>query len=100
MIKVLLNEPQKSEYFRDKTLKSLRNNYLYIVDITQNTLQDINADEAYKQIRNTSTMFYCKGDKVHTVCRNSEELHYNRKISFNEYEKVFVSDKEVVTFHR
>ena len=108
MINVLLNEPLLastvllSEYFRDKTLKGLRNNYFYIFNITQNTLQDINADDngAYKQIRNTSTMFYCKGDKVHTVYRNSEELHYNRKISFNNYEKVFVSDKEVITLHQ
>ena len=98
MINVLLNEPLLastvllSEYFRDKTLKGLRNNYFYIFNITQNTLQDINADDngAYKQIRN----------KVHTVYRNSEELHYNRKISFNNYEKVFVSDKEVITLHQ
>ena len=71
LINILLNEPQKSEYFRDKTLKGLRNNYFYIADITQNTLQDINADDngAYKQIRNTSTMFYCKRDKFHTVYR-------------------------------
>ena len=45
-------------------------------------------------------MFYCKEDKVHTVYRNSEELHYNRKISFNKYEKVFVFDKLIVTLHR
>ena len=100
-INVLLNEPQKSGYFRDKNLKGLRNNYIFIVDITQNTLQDINDDDngAYKQI-NTSAMFYWKGDKVHKVYRNSEELHNNRKISFNNYEEVFVPDKEVVTLHR
>lgn len=45
-------------------------------------------------------MFYWKGDKVHKVYRNSEELHNNRKISFNKYEEVFVPDKEVVTLHR
>ena len=45
-------------------------------------------------------MFYFKRDKVHTVYRNSEKLHYNRKILFTKYEKVFVSDKEVVTLHR
>ena len=89
LINVLLNEPQKSEYFRDKTRKGLRNNYIYTVDITQRTLQDINADDngAHKQIRNTLTVVYWKGDKVHTVYRNSEELHYDRKISFNKYEK-------------
>ena len=58
LINILLNEPQKSEYFREKTMKGLRNNYFYVVDITQNSLQDINADDngAYKQIRNTSTL--------------------------------------------
>ena len=45
-------------------------------------------------------MFYCKGDEVHTVYRNSEKLYYNRKNSFTKYEKVIVSDKEVVTLHR
>ena len=81
LINVLLNEPQKSEYFREKTVKGLRNSYFYVADITQNSLQDINADDngAYKQIRNTSTMFHYKGDKVHTVYRNGEELYYNRK---------------------
>ena len=102
LINVLLNEPQKSEYFREKTVKGLRNNYFYVADITQNSLQDINADDngAYKQIRNTSTMFHYKGDKVHTVYRNGEELYYNRKVSYNRYEKVHVSVEEVVTLHR
>ena len=101
LINVLLNEPQKSEYFREKIVKGLRNNYFYGVDITQNSLQDINADDsgAYKQIRNTSTMFHYKGDKVHTVYRNGEELYYNRKVSYNRYEKVHISVEEVVTLH-
>ena len=102
LINVLLNEPQKSEYFREKTVKGLRNSYFYVADITQNSLQDINADDngAYEQIRNTSTMFHYKGDKVHTVYRNGEELYYNRKVSYNRYEKVHVSVEEVVTLHR
>ena len=102
LIHDLLNEPQKSKCFREKTVKGLRNNYFYVIDITQNSLQDINADDngAYKQIRNTSTMFHYKGDKVYTVYRNGEELYYNRKVLYNRYEKAHVSVEEVVTLHR
>ena len=46
------------------------------------------------------TLLHYKGDKVHTVYRNGEELYYNWKVLYNRYEKVHVSVEEVVTLHR
>ena len=59
LINALLNDPQKSEYFREKTIKGVRSNFFYIVDLGENSLHDINADDIgdYIQTRNTSTMF-------------------------------------------
>ena len=102
LINALLKEPTKSEHFKEKPVKGMRNNYFYIVNIAQNSLQDINADDngAYTNTRNTSTAFYCKEDKVYTVNKNGNELYYNQKVSYNKYKKVPVCDKEIVTLHR
>ena len=43
-------------------------------------------------------MFYCKGDKVHTVYRNSEELHYNRRNSKGNKSSPYIrTSKEVLS---
>ena len=102
LINTLLNDPQKSEYFREKAIKGKRSNFFYIVNLGENSLHDINAgnNETYTQTRNTPTMFYCNGKNVRTIYKNVGKLYYNEKVSFNTYQKIYVSKEDVVTLHR
>ena len=54
----------------------------------------------YTQRRNTSTMFYYNDKKVRTVHKDVGKLYYNEKVSFNTYQKIYVSKENVVTLHR
>ena len=55
----LLNDPQKSEYFRGKAVKGVRSSFFYIVNLGENSLHDINADDngAYTQTRKHQQCF-------------------------------------------
>ena len=102
LINTILNDPQKSECFRKKAIKGARSNFFYIVNLGENSLHDINADDngAYTQTRNTSTMFYCNDKNVRTVYQDVGKLHYNEKVSFNTYQKIYVSKEDVIILHR
>ena len=58
-------------------------------------MHDINPDDngAYTQIRNTSTKFYCNNQNV-------RKTYYNEKVSFNTYQKIYVSKEDVIPLHR
>ena len=105
LIITLLNDPQKSEYFRRKAVKGVRSSFFYIVSLGENSLHDINADDngAYTQTRNTSAMFYCNDKNVRTNGAGSKDvgkLYYKEKVSFNTYQKIYVSKEAVVILHR
>ena len=73
----------------------MQRNFFYIVNLGENSLHDINADDngAYTQIRNTSTKFYCNDQNV-------RKTHYNEKVLFNTYQKIYVSKEDVIPLHR
>lgn len=90
-----MNDPQKSECFQGKAIKGVRSNFFYIVKLGEISLHNINTDDnrGYTQTRNTSTMFNCND-------KNVEKLYFNEKVSFNTYQKTYVSKKDVLTLHR
>lgn len=45
LIKALLEEQGKSEFFREKLVKGIRNNFFYVIDITKNSLERIKCDD-------------------------------------------------------
>ena len=45
-------------------------------------------------------MFYCNDKKVRTVHKDVGKLYYNEKVSFNTYQKIYVSKENVITLHR
>ena len=102
LINTLLNDPQKSECFQGKAIKGVRSNFFHIVNLGEISLHNINTDDngAYTQTRNTSTMFYCNDKNVRTVYKDVEKLYFSEKVSFNTYQKTYVSKKDVVTLHR
>ena len=73
----------------------MQRNFFYIVNLGENSLHDINPDDngAYTQIRNTSTKFYCNNQNV-------RKTYYNEKVSFNTYQKIYVSKEDVIPLHR
>ena len=73
----------------------MQRNFFYIVNLGENSLHDINADDngAYTQIRNTSTKFYCNDQNV-------RKTYYNEKVLFNTYQKIYVSKEDAIPLHR
>ena len=97
-----MNDAQKKEYFWENTTIGVQSNFFDIVNLWENSLHDINANEngAYTQTRNTSTIFYCNNRNVRTVYKYVQKLHYNKRASFNNYQKIYVYKEYVVTLHR
>ena len=97
-----MNDAQKKEYFWENTTIGVQSNFFDIVNLWENSLHDINANEngAYTQTRNTSTIFYCNNKNVRTVYKYVQKLHYNKRASFNNYQKIYVYKEYVVTLHR
>ena len=64
------------------------------------TLENTDDNGAYTQTRNTSTMFYCNDKNFRTVYKDVGKSYYNEKVSFNTYQKIYVSKEDVVTLLR
>ena len=45
LIRVLTNDPERSEYFRQSTPKGIPTNFFFITDTSKTSISDINADD-------------------------------------------------------
>ena len=81
--------PKRVSISRKKQLKECKVTFFYIVNLGENSLHGINADDngAYTEARNTSTMFYCNDKNVRTVYKDVGKLYFNGKVLFNTYQK-------------
>ena len=94
--------PKRVSISGKKQLKKCKVTFFYIVNLGENPLHGINADNngAYTQARNTSTMFYCNDKNVRTVYKDVGKLYFNEKVLSNKYQKIYISKEDVVTLHR
>ena len=87
---VSINNPKRSEYFRQSPPKAIQTNFFFITDISYTSISDITADEndAYPRSPNTNKFYYCDNDQTSIVREYiSGKLYYNEKLSGNFYKK-------------
>lgn len=99
LIRVLTNEPTKSEHFREHFPKGIRSNFFFI---SMYSLADANTDDngAYNHTRNTYKTYYYKDNKVNIVHHENGKFYHNVKESYKSYKKVYVSENDVVGLRR
>ena len=74
LISLLVENPEKSEFYRKVTPKGIRTNFFYVTDSAN---ADINADDngAYTKTRNTKKLYTIATGQVFIVHRNDAEYY-------------------------
>ena len=83
LIHVLINDPQRSEYFKQFPPKGIPINFFFIADISKTLISNINAGSngAYLKSRNTNNFYYCDNDRTSIIREDiSGKFYYNERL--------------------
>ena len=83
LIYVLINDPERSEYFKQFPPKGIRTNFFFIADISKTSISNINAggSGAYLKYRDTNKFYYCDNDRTSIIREDiSGNFYYSKRL--------------------
>ena len=95
----MINDPERSEYFKQFPPNGIRTNFFFIADISKTSISNINAggNGAYLKSRNINKFYYCDNDRTSIIRESiSGKFHYNERLCRNCYKKVYILSDKIV----
>ena len=95
----MINDPERSEYFKQFPPNGIRTNFFFIADISKTSISNINAggNGAYLKSCNTNKFYYCDNDRTSIIREAiSGKFHYNERLCRNCYKNVYILSDKIV----
>ena len=95
----MINDPERSEYFKQFPPNGIRTNFFFIADISKTSISNINAggNGACLKSRNTNKFYYCDNDRTSIIRKAiSGKFYYNERLCRNCYKKVYILSDKIV----
>ena len=92
LIHVLINDLERSEYFKQFPPKRIPINFFFIADISKTLISNINAGSngAYLKSRNTNKFYYCDNDRASIIREDSGKFCYKERLCRNSYKTFYI----------
>ena len=99
----MINDPERSEYFKQFPPKGIRTSFFFIADISKTSISNINAggNGAYLKFCDTNKFYYCDNDRTSIIREDiSGNFYYNERLCRNSYKKVYILLDKIVKLTR